>query len=38
MAHRGRTGRSDKRIFRNTATSVKEINISPKPMRGGTRL
>lgn len=28
----------DKRVFKRTAASTKKINISPKVMRGGTRL
>ena len=30
--------RKDKAIFSRTAASTKKINISPKVMRGGTRL
>lgn len=30
--------RVDKRVFSRTAASTKKINISPKVMRGGTRL
>lgn len=29
---------TDKKIFKRTAASTKKINISPKSMRGGTRL
>ena len=28
----------DKKIFKNTATSTKKINITPMSTRGGTRL
>lgn len=28
----------DKRVFRRTAATTKKANISPKVMRGGTRL
>lgn len=28
----------DEKIFRNTATKTKAINVSPKVSRGGTRL
>lgn len=28
----------DKRVFRRTAATTKKVNISPKVMRGGTRL
>lgn len=39
MASRGRTRRkSDKRIFKNTASKTKKINIEPKVSRGGIRL
>ena len=30
--------RKDKAVFKRTAASTKSINISPKTMRGGTRL
>lgn len=29
---------TDKEIFKRTAASTKKVNISPKTMRGGTRL
>ena len=28
----------DKRVFKRTAATTKKVNISPKVMRGGTRL
>lgn len=28
----------DRRIFKRTAAATKKVNISPKVMRGGTRL
>lgn len=28
----------DKKVYRNTANTIKSINISKKPMRGGIRL
>lgn len=28
----------DQKIFKRTAVKTKAINITPKPMRGGTRL
>nr|CDL65808.1 unnamed protein product [uncultured bacterium] len=31
-------GKRDKRVFKQTANKTKAINISPKNMRGGTRL
>lgn len=30
--------KEDKKIFKNTATRTKKINVDPKPMRGGIRL
>lgn len=30
--------RKDRKVFTNTASKTKKINISPKIMRGGTRL
>lgn len=30
--------KKDHNIFRRTAVKTKKINITPKPMRGGTRL
>ena len=39
MAYRENTKKSlDKKVFRNTASSTKLINVSPKQMRGGIRL
>lgn len=39
MAYRESTNKKvDSRIFRNTASKTKLINISPKQMRGGIRL
>lgn len=29
---------TDKKVFKRTAASTKKVNISPKTMRGGTRL
>lgn len=29
---------TDKKVFKRTAASTKKMNISPKTMRGGTRL
>lgn len=37
MSMRGPTSHNDAAIFRRTAQSIKKVNISPKPMRGGTR-
>ena len=37
MTMRTPTGHNDARIFRRTAQSIKKVNVSPKPMRGGTR-
>ena len=28
----------DKKVFKHTAATTKKVNISPKVMRGGTRL
>jgi len=28
----------DKKVFKRTAATTKKVNISPKTMRGGTRL
>lgn len=28
----------DKKVFKNTASKTKKINVSPAPMRGGVRL
>ena len=38
MARKRVSPRKDKRIFKKTAAGTKTINISPKTMRGGTRL
>lgn len=39
MAYRSRrSGKSDRKFFRDTAKKVKAINLSPAPMRGGIRL
>lgn len=39
MAHRKKMPRGkDKKIFTKTAKKTKTINLSPKIMRGGTRL
>lgn len=39
MAYRHKTSKkTDKKIFRNTATDTKKINIMPKISRGGIRL
>lgn len=38
MKRRGTSRKKDQRIFRRTATTTKNINITPKIMRGGTRL
>ena len=38
MARTNTRKRKDKAIFSRTAASTKKINISPKVMRGGTRL
>ena len=32
------TGNKDKKIFTQTAKKTKAVNVSPKNMRGGTRL
>lgn len=29
---------TDQRVFRNTATKTKQVNIAPRVMRGGIRL
>lgn len=36
--HRKSASGADKKIFRNTASRVKKINVAPKIMRGGIRL
>lgn len=39
MSSRGKTRRrSDKKIFKHTASKTKKINIEPKVSRGGIRL
>lgn len=39
MSNRSETKKSvDSRIFRNTASKTKLINVAPKVMRGGIRL
>lgn len=38
MAKTNTSRRIDKRVFKRTAAATKKINISPKIMRGGTRL
>lgn len=38
MARKNTVKRIDKRVFSRTAAATKKINISPKVMRGGTRL
>lgn len=39
MAYRTTTKKTkDKKIFKNTATNTKKINIMPKVQRGGIRL
>lgn len=38
MNRRPTRKKTDSRIFRNTASKTKAINITPKIMRGGTRL
>lgn len=38
MKRKKMKGKRDKKIFRATANKTKAINISPKNMRGGTRL
>lgn len=39
MSHRRSTYKpKDRKIFRNTASKIKEINLMPKIMRGGIRL
>lgn len=34
----GTKKRVDKKIFHDTASTTKKININPRPMRGGIRL
>lgn len=39
MKHREKAQKwKDQKIFRNTASKTKKINVSPKIMRGGIRL
>jgi len=39
MAHRASTRkRTDRKIFKNTASKTKKMNIMPKVARGGIRL
>lgn len=38
MKRKKMKSKRDKKIFRATANKTKAINISPKNMRGGTRL
>lgn len=39
MRHRRKVGgKTDKRIFRNTAMKTKKINVAPKVSRGGIQL
>lgn len=38
MAYRSKTRRGDHRMFMRTAGRTKQINITPKIMRGGIRL
>lgn len=38
MKRKKMKGKRDKKIFRATANKTKAINVSPKNMRGGTRL
>lgn len=39
MAHRSSTRKkTDRKIFRNTASKTKKMNIMPKVARGGIRL
>lgn len=38
MAHRQHARKNDHKIFRNTASKTKAINLAPKIMRGGIRL
>lgn len=38
MARKRVSPRKDKAIFKKTAVGTKTINVSPKTMRGGTRL
>lgn len=38
MARKNTVKRVDRKVFQRTAAATKKINISPKVMRGGTRL
>lgn len=38
MAYRSKAGRHDKSMFKRTAARTKQMNITPKIMRGGIRL
>lgn len=38
MAIKNTNKKVDRKIFKNTASSTKKINVSPKSMRGGIRL
>lgn len=38
MAYRRKSRRGDHRMFTRTASKTKQINITPKIMRGGIRL
>lgn len=38
MAKTNTNKRKDRQIFKRTAAGTKKINITPKVMRGGTRL
>lgn len=38
MRRRIRNVRADKKLFKNTATRTKKINVAPVVMRGGIRL
>jgi hypothetical protein len=38
MAIKNTKKSTDKKVFKETAASTKKVNISPKVMRGGTRL
>lgn len=38
MAYRGKSKKGDHSMFTRTASKTKQINITPKIMRGGIRL
>lgn len=38
MAYRGKSKKGDHSMFMHTASKTKQINITPKIMRGGIRL